>query len=143
MSKKNILSFLCIAILVSFCSIYRTGSEKVKTVSQPVVMFPTAKKPHNESMQALLSGKLVLNGRCLMVGENLLIWPYGFTMKANGSNIKIYGAKNIFIAQVGDSIELGGGQVNETPLLKTQLAGYTPGICSDTLWIIGDVFKRF
>jgi hypothetical protein len=141
MSQKNIIGISCVAIIVIFFSIYRSGDEKAQTPPLPLPMFPTEKEPHEESMQALLMGKLELIGRCLKVGENLIIWPHGFTMDSKDSLIKIYDDKHRLVAQVGDSIKLGGGQVNTSKFLEAQLTGYTPGICRGPLWMVGDVVK--
>ena len=103
--------------------------------------FPTQKHASNESMQALLTGKLRLEGRCLKVEGNLIIWPYGYSVKTEGDKIKIYNDKGRLVAAAGDSIKLAGGQVSTGANASAELSKFTKGDCQGPLWITGQVLS--
>ena len=134
--KISIISFMLPAIV---CCFSYCMEKKTATTSQSLPMFPTMKAPHNEFLQALLTGRLVLSGDCLSVGDKLIVWPYGYTVKSKEGVISIFNEKDKQIANVGDTFELSGGQAGESVNLKEQVEGYIPGRCSGPIWMVGEV----
>lgn len=102
----------------------------------PLPFFPTQPEPQTEAMQALLTGKLVVEGDCLRVGEHLLIWPYGFTVRDDNGVVEVRDETGGTVAHVGEEVKLGGGQVGE---LSGDLAPIAEHGCDGPYWIVGEV----
>jgi hypothetical protein len=117
-----------------------TESSPVAT-APPAPLFPALKDPQEASMEALLRGRLELSGRCLLVGNSLVIWPYGYTLRTRDSTSGIYNEKGVPVVQVGDTVQLSGGEGRLTAAIERQLTGYVPGACNGPLWIAGSVMK--
>ena len=131
------------AILTTACqrpTNQQPQSEASNTTTSQLPYFPTQKVRATEQMQALLVGKLELINGCLRVGENLLIFPYGFTLRNTNDTLTVYDAAGQRLAAVGDTIRLGGGQLgtgeNNTPL------EFENERCNGPYWIIGDVLRN-
>ena len=138
MFKKNLIRFpsillLCLAVYLISCT-----EAKTKGDNSILPMLPTLKEKQESSLQALLTGVLVLDGACLRVGEKMIIWPKGFTLSSKGGVISVYNNENSLVSSVGDSIELSGGVTNDLSHLEGKLEGFKNGICVGPYWIAGE-----
>jgi len=86
--------------------------------------FPTQIVPAKAYMLALLKGGTLMidNAGYIRIGSPnlpassangpLIIWPYGYSFKTEGTNIWIINDKGQTVARVGDKLDLGGGSVD-------------------------------
>lgn len=78
-------------------------------------VFPT-QLPLSAQAAAELSGKLVDKGRCLYViadhsnTDYPIIWPHGYSWSDEDGVIQVIDESGQVVAQVGDSIVMGGGE---------------------------------
>jgi len=145
--KLNVLKVVMIGIGI-IMSILVTGcvekppqnGDSVNT-STPAPFFPVQKDPNPASyMTAELVGELVIEDGCLRVCDDLLVWPYGFSVSTENGVIYIIDDNGQPIMRVGDKIKLGGGG-GEMP--SEHIAIYSAELpsdcCSGPYWIVGDV----
>lgn len=96
-------------------------------------------------MQALLIGKLVRDGDCLVVeGKDgrhvaLPIWPHGFSYDHENGRIAVVDESGDVVFRSGERVSMAGGLIGEpeSPLpanLKNRVGG-----CEGPYWIVGDV----
>lgn len=140
--QKDVAVVLGVVIVISLILITHPDKKSTlykssSSLSKPV--FPTLREPQKESMQALLVGELSLEGKCLKVGENLIVWPYGFSVDAQGDKIKVLDEEGKLVAEVGDSVKLGGGQVEVGDTTSAKLSDFVSDDCDGPLWITGQV----
>ena len=139
--QKNLVVVVGVLTVVFLILItYNNKSLFKSSISQP--FFPTLKEPQKESMQALLVGELNLDGRCLKVSENLIVWPYGFSIDSRGNKIKVLNERGKPIAQVGDTIKLSGGQAGTSGSLSGTLSEFINEDCNGPLWIAAKVLSK-
>ncbi len=97
------------------------------------------------AMAALAFGKLAVdeNG-CLRLGNggSLLVWPPGSRLSAGDGDIRIFDGEGQLAAKVGDRIEVGGGEVANSPgqrkaYEQARRSLDIPEKCSGPLYIVG------
>lgn len=98
-------------------------------------------------MQARGTGELIVtNDRCLRLsfpgkqrGE-LLIWPPNYSLDARGNRIRVLNANGRVVAEVGDYIEVGGGEISTLELegIPERLRQELPERCSPPYWLVGE-----
>ena len=136
--QKNtfvVIAVFAVVLLILFNYSKRSSQVIAPTAKATSLFFPTQKAPQTIVMQALLVGRLSKEGNCIKVNENLIVWPYGFSVKEEKNAIKIFNNKGQLIAMVGDTVKLGGGQVEANQInSEYQNAG-----CDGPFWIVGDV----
>lgn len=142
-NQKN--SVIGLGIITIICLIIFTHPNNSKSLfksSFSIPFFPVQKTPANASMQALLSGPLKLEDKCLKVGENLIVWPYGFSMQTKGTKVNILDKKGNIVASVGDTVKLSGGQVTAQASGSEMLSQFVNDDCRGPLWITGEVLAK-
>jgi len=105
----------------------------------PGIVFPRQHPPEGlrAEMAALLIGELIEANGCLRVesaGEShLVIWPYDYTVTAaDDGRLQVHDGTGEVIAQVGDVVRLGGGQV---PTAEDATAIEIPERCGGPYWL--------
>ena len=142
-NQKN--SVIGLGIITVICLIILTHPNNSKSLfksSFSVPFFPVQKTPAKASMQALLSGPLKLEDKCLKVEENLIVWPYGFSMQTKGTRINILNKNGNIVGSVGDTIKLSGGQVTAQGSNSEMLSQFVNDDCKGPLWITGEVLAK-
>jgi len=144
MLRKKILTSFGVAMVILGCA----GSNSYKKdESQKTTFFPTQNKAlatqKNEAtvmMLARLAGVLEKdkNG-CLRVNGDLIIWPYGSTLKDN----LIYDKNSNLIAEIGESIVLGGGGMSSDENSEEDIKRISSQLpnpkCSDPYFFVDSV----
>lgn len=111
--------------------------------SPPDINFITQRRS-GVGMDALLEGKLTLKEACLYInhdGSNYAaVWPYSYSSSKDGEGVTILNAERQVVAQVGDTIRVGGGAVPH-PTDEVFAQNYIADAqCSGNYWIVnGDV----
>ena len=135
------------SIWVTILLIVVTGcSKNLGVAPPPVPFFPQQKETPNAFMDALLVGKLELANNCLRVSDQnnksfLLIWPQGFSVRVNHNITEVVDGKGQLIAQVGDSLRVGGGEMPAQHITEYVLQPL-PDKCPGPYWIISDEITR-
>ena len=84
-------------------------------LSDPDVLFPRQKTVIASGLELMTAegiGELVLDGRCLRLGGNTIVWPAGFTPHSHRDVVHVRNGAGRVIATVGDEIAGGGGYFN-------------------------------
>lgn len=119
----------------------RTKVESSKVNIQKINLL-TLSEPPSEFMEALTKGVLILdiNG-CLKIGDNTIIWPYGF--KLGNNKDAIYNAEGNIVVEIGNHVEFSGGECSDCPKEHIKkLLGITPNDkCNGNYWIVGEQIK--
>jgi len=103
-----------------------------------VSFFPVQQEVQTEVMQVLLQGELVLDNGCLRVHDELILWPYGYSLKTEGKEIWVINDKGKPVARVGDLVRLGGGQVPAF-FAEEKLGHPLPEGCDGPYFLAGEV----
>ena len=143
--KKFNLILLSILLIVS--SIGFTGCEK--DVSESDIYFPTLEEPANAYMDALTEGKLILNGKYILLKagflffteDMLLLWPYGYSVEVEKGNIHILDDNRDIVARVGDHVKMGGGQIPVSHL-ETLIGESLPDSWEGNCWMVSKVVSN-
>lgn len=143
MSDKQKNSVIGLGIITVICLIIFTNPNNNRTLFKSalsVPFFPVQRTPTKVSVQALISGPLKLEDKCLKVEGNLIVWPYGFSIGYRGNKMNIVNQEGKIVASVGDSIKLSGGQASATA--SNSLSQFTNTNCKGPLWITGKVLGK-
>ncbi len=116
-----------------------TARDKDLLLTPPVpgIAFPRQKptEGYRESMMALATGRLVLEGECLRLeGGTLPIWPPGFTLRVEGEQVLVLDGGGKVAARAGEEVCLGGGYSGITDEWVLQ---QIPAACRSDYWIVG------
>jgi|WetSurMetagenome_2_1015567.scaffolds.fasta_scaffold68074_1 hypothetical protein len=106
----------------------------------PPPYFPVQKEAAKTMMAALLPGELVLNNGYLYVSGNLIIWPYGYSLKIDGKDMFIIDDKGSQIARVGDQVKIGGGEIPASSVEEI-IGQPLPPDFNGTYWLAGDIVR--
>jgi hypothetical protein len=134
---KRIISVFCLIVLVLAVGCNSGGNIQPETSSQipPEPYFPTQKEPAKAYMATLLQGGTLIidNAGYIRIGTpglttssangSLIIWPYGYSFKTEGTNIWIISDEGQTVARVGDKLDIGGGFVDAS--VAAVLIGHT------------------
>lgn len=140
--QKNVLvgiAILAVTLLIVFNTSEKNPQLKISNTKMLTPFFPTQKERQAVAMQALITGELKLEGKCLKVDDNLIVWPYGYSLKIQDDTIKILNEKGKLMAIVGEIVKLGGGQVGTNESALEELSEYQNKDCKGPLWIVGKV----
>lgn len=98
------------------------------------------------SPSALLEGKLVLVNGCLRANETpgetsyLVVWPSNVVLDTKVNPIRILNKKTgQLVAQVGNQVRLGGGEVQLGAQIMKRLQYPLPGTCPGPYWLASEV----
>lgn len=113
--------------------------------SQDGVFFPKLKGPQKGSMTTTGRGQLILSDKgCLRLkagkGTSLLIWPSDYSLDTKGSRVRILNGNRRIVAEVGNYVEVGGGELPSLQLeaIPESLRQKLPGRCSPPYHAVGD-----
>jgi hypothetical protein len=90
---------------------------------------------------ALIRGTVVEQDGCIRLRTSddargrLLMWQPSHRVHRNGERIEIVDGKGKVIARVGESIDLGGG---EMPAIENYLKSPIPPACTGPYWMVGE-----
>lgn len=112
----------------------------------PVRAFPQARNPAGAEMMALARGRLEIVDGCLRLrgpgaGEGVLIvWPSSAVLEEVSGKIRVRDARLGTWAEVGDEIEMGGG--NSPSVSVGLLTAPIPNACRGPYWIAASGWRR-
>jgi hypothetical protein len=124
------------------------------TTIPPAPFFAVKKEadPNYIYFDALAEGKLVLDNNNLRLkpswgkgdvwskGE-LLIWPYGYSLRIEGKEIQIIDNYGHLVARVGDKIKVGGGEV-PAEIVEKYIGQQLPDDCTGPYWLVSRVIDN-
>lgn len=104
--------------------------------------FPVQKSGLDQ-MLSLAEGKLVLDNGYLRLKRffgkgDLLIWPYGYSLRIEGKEIQAIDSDGQVVARVGDRIKVGGGEV-PAEIVEKYIGQPLPDNCTGPYWIVSEV----
>lgn len=107
--------------------------------------FPVLKEPETVYPDALAWGTLVLEDNCLRLkshspfgDSSLLIWPYGYTLIIDGNEIHVVDNHGQVVANLGDSIKVGGGRTT-LEVVEKYIGETLPDNCTGPYWLVSGV----
>jgi|LGVE01.1.fsa_nt_gb hypothetical protein len=141
---------IIVSILVTGCVEKPSQNGGSDNTSSSAPFFPVQNDPNpNCYMTALLVGELVIEDCCLRVGDDLLVWPHGFSLSIECEVIQVIDDTGQPIARVGEKVKVSGGEVGTSELpggYLSELSAKLPSDrCPGPYWIVGDeitVIKR-
>jgi hypothetical protein len=78
----------------------------------PVIeRFPVQLEPAATVLTALLPGTLGVRDGYLAVNNDIILWPYGFTLDTSGKVPRVLDGNGNEAARYGEKIVLGGGSI--------------------------------
>ncbi|HEX8511597.1 MAG TPA: hypothetical protein VF688_00665 [Allosphingosinicella sp.] len=104
--------------------------------------FPQFKFP-GRAGEALFTGKLEVKNGCLMIQDNLILWPSNARLSLGADGVPIVSGGTGAPLRVGDEVRMGGGAAwtnfRGEGLLQPLPAACTGGaLVTDDLWIVGE-----
>ena len=152
MSNRTILFlsilFTAVATLAACSRLPLPATPTASPLPELPVAFPRQPQPDGERavMEALTGGRLALVDGCIRLAERgmsesyLLIWPPGFSLALEGETPVILDEQGRRLAQVGDWVAMGGGEVPLLAQLADSVQAQVPPACTGRFWVIGDGF---
>ncbi len=149
-SPGEIMKFiwlLSILVIIPSLAIGCTGNSN--NAAQADLYFPVQKEPATIVLTSLVSGRLVVDNGYLRVSYRLgglfplsrgsmIIWPHGYSWKAENNEIWILDDKGQKVLRVGDSVKLGGGEIPAS--FAEQLIGQKlPVGIEGPFWLAADI----
>lgn len=109
---------------------------------QTSVYFIVQQEPAEIVLLASLPGELVLDeDGYLRVGDNVILWPYGYSLDNRGKGWVVIDDEGQEAARVGDWVRIGGGQIPAS--FAEEKIGYAlPEGCTGPFWLAGDVLSE-
>lgn len=137
---KVLIIGIIMSTLISGCVEETQQNYKSVNTSTSTLFFPQQKENPTIYMDAKLVGELVIENGCLRVGDDLLVWPHGFSVSTEDGVTQIIDNGGQPVMRVGDKVNLGGGGGE---MSNEQIAQYSAELpsdrCSGPYWIIGEV----
>jgi len=141
LKTKMIALFLVLLLFV--VHFFSVGCKNNFTLN--TIYFPVATESSTEYPLVLARGRLVLDKNCLRLKyfyfpgrSDLIIWPYGYSLKSQDNRICVVDKNGQIVAKVGDRIKVRGGNV-----LKDIAEKYTgepiPDNYGGPYWIASEV----
>ena len=138
---KGLMIGIIMSILISGCVEEPQQIGKSVNTSTSTPFFPEQKENLAIHMDAELVGELVLENGCLRLGNDLLVWPHGFSVITEDRVTQIIDNNGQPIIRVGDKIKLGGGEMPSEHLAQYS-ADLPSDRCSGPYWIVGEVLTK-
>ncbi len=101
----------------------------------PTPYFPVQKEVQEMGLMAELSGELVLDDGCLRVHDNLILWPYGYTVEMEGDDIWVVNEHGEGVVKVGDRVQMGGGVIS-AEFAEEKIGRSLPEGCTGHFWLV-------
>ncbi len=133
---RSIIGILSLVLLS--CNVDKSSKE-VKVESKQKINILTQIEPQSEYMEALTKGTLIIDSNgSLKLGENTIIWPYGFRLGKNKD--AIYNSEGKIVVEIGNYVQFNGGECSDCPKEHIkELIGTTPDDkYHGNYWIVGD-----
>lgn len=139
--------FCLFQILVAACTSSRTQTDV--PVTQLPVFFPQLIPTNGERAYpaALVEGTLTIVDDCLRVraleGDTsyLVIWPPHVVLNITNNTIQVTDQENQAVAEVGEVVQLGGGEISsEAPIIQ-ELREPLPATCPGPYWIASGIVR--
>lgn len=98
-------------------------------------------------MEALYGGRLVLSERCLHLQNedgkltHTAIWPFEFSLTEAGGSVQILSGDKEVVAQVGDQVLVGGGEIPPRSQEEFEQSFLGPFQCSGPYWLVTEVVE--
>jgi hypothetical protein len=105
----------------------------------PEPYFPVQKEFQTTVLTSLIQGKLVLNNGYLRVYDELIIWPYGYSLKTEGKEMWVINEKGQPAARVGDEVGIGGGEI-PADFAEEKIGHPLPEGCEGPYWLAGGFY---
>lgn len=142
-----------LALVFSILSTAGIGCNAYNTSSSDL-FFPVQKEPDPSYIYpaALAEGKLVLDNSNLRLkpswgkgdvwskGE-LLVWPYGYSLRIMDKQIQVIDNDGQLVARVGDKIKVGGGEV-PAEIVEEYIGQPLPDDCEGPYWLVSEVIEN-
>ncbi len=115
-----------------------------KTVPQPFFPQLTPTTKERAFPEALVEGMLTLNNGCLRVVQDnqidyLIIWSPQVRIELSDKSIQVFDEKSQVTAQVGQTVQLGGGQIPTSASILKELRQPLPKNCSGPYWLASGI----
>ncbi len=145
-------ALVCVLVIVPI--MWTSCHDNSFTTTPPAPFFAVKKEadPNYIYFDALAEGKLVLDNNNLRLkpswgkgdvwskGE-LLIWPYGYSLRIEGKEIQIIDNYGHLVARVGDKIKVGGGEV-PAEIVEKYIGQQLPDDCTGPYWLVSRVIDN-
>jgi hypothetical protein len=140
------LSMVLLITLFAGCSGHPERTEQPADIT-PTLFFPVQLDKYigTPYPETLAIGTLVIDGRYLQLkplsntgNSSLLIWPPGFSVRAEDNVVHVLNKDGKTIANTGDKIRVSGGQVS-TQVVETYIGNPLPADSKGPYWLIGYV----
>jgi hypothetical protein len=161
LSLQRILLPLLIGFLMAGCQHSPLAASKPDSVpvSQPVAkmqeimpipdrkpFFPQLTPPtrEREFPSALVAGTLTQSDDCLRIlGDDktsyLIIWPPQVRLEVSGDSIRIFDEKSQATARLGQTVKLGGGEIQTGASIFKELRYPIPKNCLGPYWLASEI----
>ncbi len=116
------------------------GDESGRAVG---VFFPRhCTQPWQPMMAALIEGALTLRDGCLLVGNDLAIWPPGWTVVTAADRLEVRDANGAHAGAVGERARYGGGQLSDPKQIANVIGREPPSECRGLkAWVVGSIVR--
>ena len=140
LSRKNIIKPVFLYLILGVIPVMMNaciGSEA--TVSY----FPVQLEKQYLYPAALAEGKLVLDNGCLLLkntftGDEVLLWPPGFSYRVEGKKVKVIDENGELVAITGNRIKVGGGELL-VEMVEKLTGELPPDDCRGPFWLVWTV----
>jgi len=139
--QQSFLALACVLIIALVISMSCYGSPAVPSTP----FFPVEKEndPSYIYPLALSEGKLVLDHNTLRLKHlwctsDLLIWPYGYSLRIENKQIQVINQAGKIVAYVNGHIKVGGGEV-PAEIIEKYIGQKLPDYCEGPFWLVSEV----
>ncbi|MCJ7515710.1 MAG: hypothetical protein MUO89_07085 [Dehalococcoidia bacterium] len=71
----------------------------------------------------------------------LLVWPYGYSLRIMDKQIQVIDNDGQLVARVGDKIKVGGGEV-PAEIVEEYIGQPLPDDCEGPYWLVSEVIEN-
>ncbi|HKY55465.1 MAG TPA: hypothetical protein VJM08_14205 [Anaerolineales bacterium] len=139
--------FFLFLILFSACT--SSSDQTDVPMTQLPIFFPQLLPANGERAypEALLEGTLIIVNDCLRVqaraGDTsyLIIWPPHVVSSITNDMIQVTDQGNGAVAQVDETVQLGGGEISPEAPMVQELREPLPATCPGPYWIASGIVR--
>ena len=121
-----------LAITMAFLLVLLPACDEKLPLATPY--FPVQSQPQEVLLQARLEGELVLDEEYLRIYDNLILWPYGYSVEVEGNDIWVVNDENERVVKVGDWVVIGGGVISAEFAME-KIGEDLPEGCTGPYWL--------